>query len=120
MYIEDALSCSYCASPEDAWIVTDDVLAVPHPSPLASCHVIVAPRRHVPGFYDLDVGEQRALWDVLRDLRARISASLHVEGFDVGFVEGSADDPDAHTYLHVIPRIAGDHVALPSGVEWVD
>ena len=113
--------CPYCSFiPEDAWILSDDVVAIPHPSPLASCHVLVAPRRHVAAFYDLDVGEQRQIWHVLNELRKRITLSLNVEGFDVGFVDGAHDDPNAHTYVHVIPRIAGDHVQLPSDAEWVD
>src|ERR1019366_1851813 len=47
------LTCPYCSvSPEDAWVFTDFVTAKPHPSPLASCHLVVAPRRHVAAFYD--------------------------------------------------------------------
>jgi diadenosine tetraphosphate (Ap4A) HIT family hydrolase len=119
-YIYGLSACLYCASPDDAWILTDEVVAVPHHSPLASCHVVVAPRRHVAAFYDLDVGEQRQIWDVLAELRKRIAVSLQVEGFDVGFVDGEHDDPHAHAYVHVIPRIVGDNVELPRGVEWVD
>jgi diadenosine tetraphosphate (Ap4A) HIT family hydrolase len=113
--------CSLCSFvPEDAWILNNDVVAMPHPAPLASCHVIVAPRRHVAAFYDLDVSEQRHIWEVLNELRSRITASLCVEGFNVGFKDGSHDDENAHTYVHVIPRISGEQVELPSGVEWVD
>jgi len=112
--------CLYCSAPEDAWVLTDDVVAVPHPTPLASCHVVVAPRRHVPAFYDLDVAEQRRIWDTLSELRRRIKASLNVSGFDVGFADGDPNDPGAHAHIHVIPRIEGDQVELPGGVEWVD
>jgi diadenosine tetraphosphate (Ap4A) HIT family hydrolase len=112
--------CPYCASaPEDAWILTKDVVAMPHPQPLASFHTIVAPRRHVPAFYDLDVGEQRYIWDVISILRQRISATLKVEGFDIGFYDGPHGDPNAHTVVHLVPRIAGAQVTLPSDVEWV-
>jgi diadenosine tetraphosphate (Ap4A) HIT family hydrolase len=120
VYIKALPSCPYCASaPEDAWILTKDVLAIPHPAPLASFHVIVAPRRHVPAFYDLDVGEQRYIWDVLGILRERISATLKVEGFDIGFSDGQHGDPNAHTVVHLIPRIPGSHVELPANIEWV-
>jgi diadenosine tetraphosphate (Ap4A) HIT family hydrolase len=110
--------CSFAA--EDAWVLTHDVVAIPHPNPAASCHVIVAPRRHVAVFYDLDVSEQRRIWDTLGELRQRIAASLHVDGFDVGFAEGRHDDENAHVYVHVIPRIPGENIELPAGVEWVD
>ena len=69
LYSKCLSSCPYCSfTPEDAWILNDDVVAMPHPSPLASCHVVVAPRRHVAEFYDLDVGEQRQIWEVLGEL----------------------------------------------------
>jgi diadenosine tetraphosphate (Ap4A) HIT family hydrolase len=101
-------------------MVTDDVVAVPHPAPLASCHIIIFPRRHVAAFYDLDVAEQRQVWFVLAELRKRIQASLQVEGFDAGFVDGQHDDPAAHTHVHLIPRIPGDRVEFPSNVQWVN
>jgi diadenosine tetraphosphate (Ap4A) HIT family hydrolase len=120
VYIGGLPTCPYCASaPEDAWILTKDVVALPHPKPLASFHTVVAPRRHVAAFYDLDVGEQRYIWDVISILRQRISATLKVEGFDIGFYDGPHGDPDAHAVVHLVPRIAGAKITLPSDIEWV-
>jgi diadenosine tetraphosphate (Ap4A) HIT family hydrolase len=97
------------------------VVAVPHPSPLASCHLVVAPRRHVAAFYDLDVQEQRTIWDALAQLRRRIATSINVEGFDAGFVDAPlGGELDFHAYVHLIPRIPGERVALPRDAEWVD
>jgi diadenosine tetraphosphate (Ap4A) HIT family hydrolase len=97
------------------------VVAIPHSSPLASCHLVVAPRRHVAAFYDLDVQEQRMIWIALDQLRRRISACLSVDGFDAGFVDAPAgDELDFHTHVHLVPRIAGQRVALPRDAEWVD
>jgi diadenosine tetraphosphate (Ap4A) HIT family hydrolase len=81
--------------------------------------MVVAPRRHVVAFYDLDVGEQRYIWDVLGILRERISATLKVDGFDVGFSDGAVNDPDAHAVVHLVPRFAGAKVELPAEIEWV-
>jgi diadenosine tetraphosphate (Ap4A) HIT family hydrolase len=116
------LPCPYCAvSPEDAWVSTEFVVAVPHPSPLVSCHLIVAPRRHVAAFYDLDVQEQHMIWNALSQLRQRIAATIAVEGFDAGFVDAPVGyELDFHTYVHLVPRTRGQYVALPSDVEWVD
>jgi diadenosine tetraphosphate (Ap4A) HIT family hydrolase len=115
-------NCKICAiTQEDSWVFTELVLAVPHASPLGSCHVIVAPRRHVAAFYDLDVQEQRMIWDALAQLRQRITAALVVEGFDVGFADApNGDDGSGHAIVHLIPRIPGESVERPSGVEWVD
>jgi diadenosine tetraphosphate (Ap4A) HIT family hydrolase len=102
-------------------VSTEYVVAVPHPDPLAACHLIVAPRRHVAAFYDLDVQEQRMLWDALAQLRQRIAASLDVEGFDAGFLDAPVSgDPDFHTLVHLVPRIPGKRRTLSANAEWVD
>ena len=115
-------SCPYCSvDPQEAWVLTDFVVAVPHSNPLAPCHIAVAPRRHVAAFYDLDVQEQRMIWDALAELRRRIAASIDVQGFDAGFVDATSEhDLDCHAYVHLVPRIAGHTVALPRDAEWVD
>lgn len=111
--------CSYCAvTPEEAWIVTDDAVAMPHPEPLAVCHMVVAPRRHVSSLFDLDVGEQQQVWGLVSEIRNRLVRSMRIEGFHLGFVDG--DGADAHTFVHVVPHVAGESVDLPSGIEWVD
>lgn len=114
-------ACPFCvATPEEAWIVTDDAVALPHPNPLTACHVIVAPRRHVMNFYDLDVLEQRLVWNLVAEIQKRIASSLKVDGFDVGFADGNAANP-VHTHIHVVPRPPGESLDLPKeGVEWVD
>jgi diadenosine tetraphosphate (Ap4A) HIT family hydrolase len=115
------LSCQYCSvAPEDAWVSTEFVVAVPHTSPIGTCHLVVAPRRHAAAFYDLDVQEQRMIWDALAQLRQRIAATLEVEGFDAGFVDGPVGELDFHTHIHLIPRIAGQKVELPGNAEWVN
>lgn len=82
--------------------------------------MVIAPRRHTAAFYDLDVAEQRHIWEILRLLKMRIALSAQVERFDVGFVDGEPDSPVAHTYVHLIPRVAGDGIELPAGAQWVD
>jgi len=113
-------TCPYCnAAPEEAWIVTDDVIAMPHPQPLTACHVVVAPRRHVLAFYDLDVQEQRMVWNLVAEIQKRISTALKVDGFEVGFADGNAED-QLHAHIHVVPRSPGETLELPSSVEWVN
>ncbi len=111
--------CSYCdLSPEEAWIATDLAMAVPHPQPLTPCHMVVVPRRHVRAFYDLDVEEQRVLWELVQEIRKRISSVLVVKGFEVGFVDGTPTS-DTHASVQVIPRTGDDGIELPPDVQWV-
>jgi diadenosine tetraphosphate (Ap4A) HIT family hydrolase len=112
--------CPYCsAAAEDAWILNEHAIAIPYPDSSSSCHMVIAPRRHVAAFYDLDVQEQRVIWEMLRELRVRISQSLTVQGFDAGFVDMPAGVEPAHTHVHLVPRIAGESAARPPA-EWVD
>ncbi len=69
-------------------------------------------------FYDLDVQEQRLVWDTVAEIQSRISAALKVEGFDVGFEDGTEEN-QVHAHIHVVPRSPGDEVALPPGIDWV-
>jgi diadenosine tetraphosphate (Ap4A) HIT family hydrolase len=95
-------------------MVTEDAVAVPPRDPFTACHVVVAPVRHVETFYDLDVQEQRAVWMLVQEIRTRISASLKVDVFHVGFADGD------HAHVHVVPAGPGESPFLPHGIEWVD
>jgi diadenosine tetraphosphate (Ap4A) HIT family hydrolase len=107
-------------SPEDAWILTEFVVAVSHADPLSPCHAVIAPRRHVAAFYDLDVQEQRMIWDMIGEIRRRVASTLKVEGFDIGFADAPPNDKDpAHAHIHIVPRTAGARADLPAGIEWV-
>jgi diadenosine tetraphosphate (Ap4A) HIT family hydrolase len=115
-------SCPHCSlAPDDAWLQTELVVAVPHPTPLVSCDLIVAPRRHVAAFYDLDVQEQSCMWEAITQLCVRIKLSIAVDGFNAGFVDAPiAGDSEFHAYIRLLPRIPGERVVLPEGAEWVD
>ena len=115
-------TCPYCTiAREDAWLCSEFVVAVPHPVSLAACHLIIAPRRHVGAFYDLDVQEQRMIWDTISQLCLRIADSVPAEGFHAGFVDApTGHEPDFHAHVQLVPRIAGQSVVLPDDVEWVD
>jgi diadenosine tetraphosphate (Ap4A) HIT family hydrolase len=83
--------------------------------------MVVAPRRHVATFYDLDVQEQRMIWDAIAELSQRITQSIAAAGFDAGFVDAPpGGEPGFHTYVHLVPRMPGQRVVLPRDAEWVD
>ena len=92
---------------------------MPHSNPLANCHMVVAPRRHVRTFYDLDVQEQQVVWSMVGEIQKRILSALKVDGFYIGFADGTEEDP-IHAHVHVVPRSPGDDLQLPAGIEWVN
>lgn len=79
--------------------------------------MVVAPRRHVEAFYDLDVQEQREVWTLVIEIRDRVARSMPTEGFDIGFADSRNG---GHALIHVVPRLPGERVVLPADIEWVD
>jgi len=102
------------ATAEEAWVITDDAVAVPHSDPLANCHMVVAPRRHVLTFYDLDVQEQQVVWGLVGEIQKRIASALKVDGFHVGFADGTEAHP-IHAHIHVVPRSPETACGCPLG-----
>ena len=91
---------------------------MPPATPFAPGHVTVAPRRHVPCFYDLDVQEQRALWNLVGSIKAEIERSLRISTFRVGFEDAEPGTP-GHAMVHVVPVAPGQSIDLPHGIEWI-
>jgi diadenosine tetraphosphate (Ap4A) HIT family hydrolase len=110
--------CSYCSiSSEDAWISNSLASAVPHPHPIARFHILIVPSRHVSAFYDLDVQEQHAIWEIIGEIQKKLAGEMELLGVDIGFEDGKSEQ--AHAHVHVVPRTAGQTVQLPHDVEWV-
>jgi diadenosine tetraphosphate (Ap4A) HIT family hydrolase len=111
-------SCPLCSiSNDDTWAVGEHALAVPPSSPVTPAHCIVVPRRHVARFYDLDVEEQRGVWDLVRDMRRQLWTRLKLNQFRIGFADFTGEE--GHAHVHVIPCQAGEQVELPRDLEWV-
>ena len=112
-------NCPYCLlSADDAWTFTEHAIAFPHPWPITPGHCAIAPRRHGAEFYDLDVQEQRAVWDLVGKIRSRIAAGLEVNRFHIGFADFPFENL-GHAHIHVIPSRPGEDADLPEGVQWI-
>ena len=118
LYCTSVPTCPFCsANSEDAWIMDERAVALPKLEPIAPGHALVAARRHVACFYDLDVVEQRAVWNMVAAVKQRIAEGLKVARFEVGFAD--FDSGDGHAHIHVIPRGVDEDFELPGGIEWV-
>jgi len=87
-------------------------------TPIVTGHITVAPRRHVGSFYDLDVQEQRAVWNLVGSIKADIARSLEITTFRVGFADAEPGT-DGHAVVHVVPNASGASLKLPESIEWV-
>ena len=111
-------ACPYCAvAREDVWVANDQAFAIPHPQPIARFHMVIAPARHTAAFYDLDVQEQRAIWDIMREIQKRLKGEMDLAGVHVGFEDGQSEQD--HSCVHLIPKPLDRVVDLPAEIEWV-
>ena len=82
---------------------------------LSRGHVLVIPKRHVAGFFDMTAKEQSAVLALLRRAQRSLAAELSPDGYNVGVNVGKAGGQSRmHVHVHLIPRYAGD-VPNPSG-----
>lgn len=82
---------------------------------LSRGHVLVIPRRHVPGFFDMTTEEQSAVLGLLNQAQRLIQSKYSPDGYNIGVNIGkAAGQSRMHVHVHLIPRYAGD-VADPSG-----
>jgi diadenosine tetraphosphate (Ap4A) HIT family hydrolase len=79
-------------------------IALADADPVVDSHMVVAPRKRVSTIHALTVAEQKAIWDLVAEVRARLLTGLKPDGFAIGFCGGPGTgqtDSDAH--LIVVP-----------------
>lgn len=82
---------------------------------LSRGHVLVIPKRHVAGFFDMTPAEQSAVLDLLNEAQRLIQRDHSPDGYNIGVNVGKAGgQARMHVHVHLIPRYAGD-VPDPSG-----
>jgi diadenosine tetraphosphate (Ap4A) HIT family hydrolase len=100
--------CELCTANE---VVLDNALAyVRHDSnSLSRGHVLVVPRRHVAGFFDMTEAEQSAVLSLLNEAQRLIQKRHAPDGYNIGVNVGkAAGQSRMHVHVHLIPRYAGD------------
>ena len=78
--------------------------------PVTDGHVLVVPKRHVTGYFELYQPELNAMNRLMRDLRAKaMEQDSSITGFNIGSNDGAdAGQTVMHCHMHLIPRRAGD------------
>jgi ATP adenylyltransferase len=118
-YIEradEADGCIFC-NPEEALVVHrgEHAFVLMNRFPYSSGHVMVAPRRHVGDFGELNTDEaleiHRLAAAAIAALRAAYSPDGHNLGGNLGRVAGAGIVD--HVHLHVVPRWGGDTNFMP-------
>jgi diadenosine tetraphosphate (Ap4A) HIT family hydrolase len=111
--------CELCI-PES--VVSENEFAYVRPDnhSLSRGHVIVVPKRHVAGFFEMTNEEQVAILDLLREAHARAVDEHSPAGFNIGVNVGkAAGQSRMHVHVHLIPRYVGDHPNPSGGIRCV-
>ncbi|MBD3273322.1 HIT domain-containing protein [Candidatus Dependentiae bacterium] len=84
--------------------------------PVTKGHLLIIPKKHISGFFDITSEEMVFVFDLLKHGRTLILEEYpEVEGFNVGINIGSvAGQSIFHLHVHLIPRRNGD-VDNPKG-----
>ena len=109
--------CPFCHIAEDKLLAeNEDARAFLDGYPITEGHTLVVPKRHVPSVFDLDASEQESLWQLVKEVRGRLTA----DAFNVGVNDGpAAGQTVSHAHVHVIPRREGDISDPRGGIRWV-
>ena len=118
-YIEHADETPGCflCDPEPELLVHmgERAFVVLNKYPYASAHVMVAPRRHVGDYRELDDDEGLEVHTLTRRALAALATAFGPQGFNVGWNLGRAAGAaiEEHVHQHVVPRWAGDTSFMP-------
>jgi len=114
-----APGCELC-EPSDVVIDNPLVYARYDSNSLCRGHVIVVPRRHVAGFFDMSAEEQAAVLEVLNLAKLKLDVEHAPDGYNVGVNIGkAAGQARMHVHVHLIPRYADDVPDPRGGVRCV-
>src|SRR6187397_1649441 len=107
-------SCELCA--REQLLIENSLAYVRYDSnSLSRGHVLVVPKRHVAGFFEMTPEEHAAISALLRQAQTLIQAEHGPDGYNIGVNVGkAAGQARMHVHMHLIPRYAGD-VPDPQG-----
>ena len=101
-------ACELCAPGE---VLLENALAYARHdnNALSRGHVLVVPKRHVAGFFDMTPEEQGAVLSLLNQAQRLVQKRNAPDGYNIGVnVGAAAGQSRMHVHLHLIPRYAGD------------
>jgi superfamily II DNA or RNA helicase/diadenosine tetraphosphate (Ap4A) HIT family hydrolase/SOS-response transcriptional repressor LexA len=107
--------------PEREWVCANShAFAVRDQFPVTSGHTLVITRRVVADWFAASEEERAAVFDLIDEVKRRLDAELHPDGYNVGFNAGTAAGQTVmHLHVHVIPRFRGDMDDPRGGVRHV-
>ncbi|PTL81528.1 DEAD/DEAH box helicase family protein [Vitiosangium sp. GDMCC 1.1324] len=115
------MSSPFLKVPETEWVAFNALgFAIRDRYPVSQGHTLVIPRRPVATWFEATVEEQRALFELVDEVKRGLDASHRPDGYNVGINVGEAAGQTVfHLHVHVIPRYLGDMADPRGGVRHV-
>lgn len=100
----------FLSVPEHEWLASNRAgFAVADRYPVAPGHTLVVPHRPIATWWEATAEERAGLWTLVDVVKARLDATYHPDGYNVGFNAGAAASQTVdRLHIHVIPRHVGD------------
>lgn len=110
------IKCIFCGIPDsDVYHQNDFAIARFDKFPVNPGHVLIIPKRHISDYFELDVIERNACWDLVDSVQKELKSKFNSDGFNIGInINGVAGQTIWHAHIHLIPRYEND-VANPRG-----
>ena len=114
-------ACPFCTFADERILAGNELaIAIRDGFPVSPGHSLIIPRRHVASWFDTTAEEQRAVIELLADVKQRLDAERSPAGYNIGINDGpAAGQTVRHLHLHLIPRYDGDTEDPRGGVRWV-
>ena len=114
-------NCTFCDLGKTRVLTANShALAIPDGFPVSPGHTLIIPKRHIASFFELTEEEQRAMLDLLSQMRQLLLKERNPDGFNIGINDGAAAGQTVmHLHIHLIPRYAGDQPDPRGGVRWI-
>ena len=111
----------FLAQPRENWVAFNELaFAIRDGFPVSPGHTLVVPKRLIAGWFEATVDEQRAIFDLVEEIRASLDEELAPDGYNIGInVGAAAGQTVSHLHVHVIPRFEGDMPDPRGGVRHV-
>jgi len=115
------LNCHFCNLKTPKIVIENELAwSIKDGYPLTAGHSLIIPKRHVVSWFDTTDTEQRALWQLLREMKTYLEEEYHPQGYNIGINDGIvAGQTVMHLHIHLIPRYQGDCSEPRGGVRWI-
>ncbi len=88
--------------------------------PISNGHSLIIPKRHVGSVFDIQKDELLSLFNLLADVKNKLTEQFSPDGFNIGINDNeAAGQTISHVHIHLIPRYRGDQEDPRGGIRWI-